>query len=159
VSFPGRSERTLGDFVTAIEKGPDGYGNRDEWFRMIFAFHYLYPLDESHPRFASLRRSLQTAERMGSTVVLYITPVNYDAGRELLGPPFDESVAGMIEASLRTVKESVTSPDSVVIEDLSALLPAGDFFIDREVLGHINEFGRMKVADALAASVKRVLRT
>jgi hypothetical protein len=156
VDYPGREERTVGDFVDAVSRGHDD-GNRDEWFRMIWSFHFLFPLDVHAPRFESLRAAVQSATAMGADVLVYVTPANHEAGLRLLGPAFDEALGTKVAAVRASVTAAVAGPGGADLLDWSRTLSPSDFFIDDEVLSHLNEFGRDRLADLLVEAIRERL--
>lgn len=155
VHYVGRPEATIGDFLGAIERGRrDTPEDRRRWLELIFTFHYLYELDERHPRFASLAAAIATCRDMGVALVIYVTPVNHEAGRELLGPDFEGAVRQITGAVRRVVEEAALGSDRIVLEDWSMAMPPDLFLTSTEVLGHLNDLGRRKLASALATRAR-----
>lgn len=151
VAYPGRTERTIGDFVASINAPDDVHD--EAWFRTIWAFHFLFPVEPANPRFRSLADAVGTAARMGVPIVVYLSPANHTAGRALLGEAFDDSLRAKVEAA-RSVVLDAGKNAAVSFQDWTTLLPASDFFIEREVLSHLNEFGRRRLVERLVPLVQ-----
>ncbi len=152
VAYPGRSERSVGDFVRVLaerREATDLY----TWLRTAFAFHFLFPLANDHERLVSLANVIGMAETIGCTVVAYLVPANHVAGIELLGDAYDDALREKAAIVSDVCRRATNAPGRLILHDWTRLLPPEDFFIRYEVLSHIGDTGRRKLAARVAESV------
>jgi len=153
VTFPGRPERTVGDYIDVILTTPSDEASRAERFRSIFAYHFASGSDEAPLR--ALDGAIRVANSFGATVLGHFSPLNYQAGTRLLGPSFDEMILSRTKV-LSEVCHKAAGANGIVLKDLSKLLPSSEFFYDTDPTEHYDEFGRRKLAKILGQSIAQV---
>lgn len=144
---------TVGDLIDLIATAPETKAERRERMRAVFAYHWLP--GEDLGRLAGLGEAVGIAERFGARIVGQLTPINYQAGRELLGPAFDRVVADFRSASIQACTDSIGNPENLLLEDLTHLLPSEDFFYRTDPTEHFGEIGRLAVARHMARVISR----
>jgi hypothetical protein len=156
VSNPILPGRTIGEICEVIARPSQTDQDRIERQRVIFAFHYLHALDGTHPRLTAVHDAVRTATTLGIPVVVYVVPINYEAGRELLGASFTERLADNVTVISRVV-ERASGPPGTEFFDWSTLLGPEAFFHRFEPTEHLNEHGRRTLADHIAAAARQRL--
>lgn len=156
VAYPGRQERTVGDFVASLSHIPPAGEGRADWISTAFAFHFLFPLGPDNPRLRALKQTIARAQEFGAAVLVYVAPANHEAGIEFAGREFDTSLATKVETIRRACLDAAQD-GSVAICDWSRLLRPADFFVRDELLSHMNERGRSKLAAQVANEIRELL--
>lgn len=126
-------------------------------YQQIFAFHYTCPLDPGHHRLATLREIFALLERIGAAAFLYLTPINYEGGQEYVGKDFLEAFlrnVGVVTDLVAPYEET----GRVCLVDYSTSLPSSCFFHDEYACEHLNEAGRVSLAQNISAEVLRMLQ-
>lgn len=147
VSCPGRPQATIADYVRRIATRTDDPEAALERSRDIFAFHYLSTTVNPSRRVHSVRALLGTCQQLGCKVFCYLTPVNHEAGRRLLGRQFADATASTVAAFQEAAYSEQLPPNFFAFRDWTELLPAGSFFHDLDPTEHLNEEGRTQLAD------------
>ena len=158
VAYPGRAERTVGDFVRALHEAPTSVEERRAWLQTAFAFHFLYPLVPHNERLASLAETIRLATAAGCAVVAYLVPANHQAGADLLGDDYENALAEKSAIIVRACDAATVSAELLTLENWTRLLTPDEFFIPYDVLSHINESGRRKLAPLVARCVDRAAK-
>ncbi|MBP9815544.1 MAG: hypothetical protein KBC63_04465 [Candidatus Levybacteria bacterium] len=115
------------------------------------AAYYLYTLTKNHKNLHALKESVKVLKESNVSVLFYITPIDYEEGREHYNNDFDKTV----RSNIKTVKEALGG-EGVVILDLSYRLPSSSFawqgigYINE----HLNDHGRKFVAKEIARNIK-----
>ena len=95
---------------------------------------------------------LETAQRLkraGVPALFYLTPIDVEGGRQLVG----EALPANVAANSRVIMDALARSGASCL-DLTTLLPE-DRFVDREyACEHLDLAGRRRVAEALAGAVK-----
>ena len=155
VACKWRSEDTIGEYLDMIATSPADAAARHERLRDVFAFHWL-PGDNVE-RLAWLAEAVQVADGFGARIVGHMSPINYEAGRRFVGPSFDDLIAGRVDAARRVCEDSVGDSGHLTVDDLTHLLPSDRFFYPADPTEHYDEIGRARVANRIAASVRRAI--
>ncbi len=111
------------------------------------AADYLTMIDREHPRLEALVRIQERDDR--PPVLFYLTPTDVESGRSLLGPVFDLRV----RANVATLVGTLRSAGGDVI-DWSELLSRHSFSESRVINEHLNDSGRMILAEEIAAAIR-----
>ncbi len=157
VCYPLSGIDRVGDFAKVIARKPTDVSAAQRRWREIFIFHYLHPLAADHRQMRALRRLLRHLRALDARVAAYLTPVNYQAGVRLVGEAFTAGVAETVSRVLSLMAEeggetpSGSREQPLVVADWSVLLPEDCFFHRNEPTEHLNEKGRRRLADAVAA--------
>lgn len=152
VTYPETSLRKIGQFQKIIETP---YTTEDERvFRLkhIFIFHYMHLLFPDHPKLTYLRRILDLLMKRGIQAVIYVTPINYQAGQKYAGDMFLE----IIKANCLTIKNTLESrlkSQNFSYNNFSQIFTSEKFFNMNCATEHLNENGRMELAKMIASDV------
>jgi hypothetical protein len=133
---------------TTVDFGVLGHGAAPAHAAQIQG-RYQYRLKLGHRRLTSFVDIACLLVEHGITPVLYITPIDCQAGERYHGGPFMEQVAenvGTIQAALGQVGASAL--------DLSHLCKTEEFCYMDFVNEHLDEKGRRRVAERLAEAVR-----
>lgn len=145
--------RTVGEAIDLFATKPDGGAALQARMRAVFAYHWAPGQDMQ--RLVELGEALKIAEGFGARVVGQMTPANYQAGRELLGSDFDRLFSDYVSMTAKFCTDAVADPGNLLLEDLTQLLPAKEFFYPTDPTEHFGEVGRAAVARRMARLVKQ----
>jgi hypothetical protein len=116
-------------------------------YRELFAWHYAYAFDESHPKLVALREAIALIGKMNATAICYLTPINVEAGLDLHGRRFREVVAALAERIAGSLAPTLDAGGHR-FADFSATLGREFFFKNNLATEHLNARGRDKLAAA-----------
>uniref|UniRef100_Q07IR4 SGNH/GDSL hydrolase family protein n=1 Tax=Rhodopseudomonas palustris (strain BisA53) TaxID=316055 RepID=Q07IR4_RHOP5 len=116
-------------------------------YRELFAWHYAYAFDESHPKLLALRDAITLIGKMNATAVCYLTPINVEAGLDVHGRRFQDVAAALAERIARALAPALDAGGHR-FADLSAALGREFFFKNNLATEHLNARGRDKLAAA-----------
>jgi hypothetical protein len=88
---------------------------------------------------------------MGAEPIVYLTPINCMLAKELDGP----AAAEIIGQNAAAIRQALSS-ESVTIVDMTTTLAAERFFESPRLTTHYDAAGRMRIAEALGAQIKRM---
>jgi len=114
-----------------------------------FTYNYLFALDKSHKGLASLKNIVHLTQQHNITLVMYITPLNYQNGEKYVGDAF----VPLIEHNVDIIKETVKS-NRGTIYDFTFLLNSSEFSYDYIPDEHLNEAGKLHLAHAVALALQ-----
>jgi hypothetical protein len=152
VQYPLTSFSTIGDFRKIIDSVPETETQKANRLKQIFIFHYMHPLESRHPHLLILNETLRLLKHLNMMVLIYVTPINYQAGKKYVGANFLKS----IKKNLNLVQQLFvinqrTTP--ILYQDYSTLLSSHYFFHDDNATEHLNEEGRKILSCKLTDSV------
>ncbi len=156
VNYPASALDRVGYFRLLIQSRPVTSYQKSLRTREIFVFHYMHPLEPKHRKLQYIERSLRLLLDQGILPVLYVTPINYQAGLRYVGESFVEVVAENVDILFHLLKPYVDD-GSIMYLDYSRLLDSEYFFHRDLATEHLNERGRRVLADHLTRQVLRVL--
>lgn len=142
----------LGQFRSIIKQKPQLEEQKRFRLKHLFIFHYTHPLQPNHRKVVSLEATLKLLNDMGVGTVVYITPINYEAGEKHVGSEFVKS----LESNVKVISNLVTSYCSrgrMIFLDCSALLSAEHFFHKDSSVEHLNQEGRKILAQTISKAV------
>lgn len=145
--------RTVGEAIDLFATRPADGSAPETRMRAVFAYHWV-PGDDME-RLVQLGEAVKTAEGFGARVVGQMTPANYEAGHNLLGPAFDRVFSDCASMTAKVCTDAISDPENLLLEDLSRLLPAKEFFYPTDPTEHFGEVGRAAVARRMARVVRR----
>uniref|UniRef100_I2Q731 Uncharacterized protein n=1 Tax=Desulfovibrio sp. U5L TaxID=596152 RepID=I2Q731_9BACT len=129
------------DFFEGIGSGLD---EEDRARGRHFVENYIFDIDLQHPMLQSLLQTATQFKSSGTKVVFYITPIDVQGGKSLVGPDFEP----IIKKNVKVIKEALAEI-GVDCLDMSSDLPT-DRFVDREyACEHLDFAGRAHVASRL----------
>lgn len=153
-NFHGTNLRAMGDFLQfKLQKPVDPEAIRERR-RLMFIFHYLYEFSGGHPLLTSLGGMLRLIATMDVNVVFYLTPVNYQAGIEYVGPEFTV-VLNEHKKVIINFMNSMFVGRNCVLHDFSTLLGSDAFFQPHIANEHLNEHGRAVLAAAISDAMQQ----
>ena len=140
------------DQIKNIPPDPEGKIHRR---KQIYIFHYLNQLQPTHRKLEYLGKILDLLNDLKIHLLLYITPITYEGGTRHIGDGFTK----IIRSNAAIVQEYVhpwLKTDRVSFMDLQELLASEYFFHIDELTEHLNQSGRMKLAQALVCEIEKV---
>ncbi len=171
VHLPSGEIRLIGEFLEVIASRVHKKSGK-EWeirLRDIFAFHYMYNLYSTHRKLRYLGTAVKNLHRMGIGVGLYITPINYRAGKKYVGGYFEKCVSSnvtIIEKYLRSfgvkkIKGSELTQGSckglgAAMLNLAFECNELDFFTPHNASEHVRYTARKSLAKQIALLAKAV---
>ncbi len=125
----------------------------EENMRKQIILRYMSKVTPQHHKLQAMLRIVETDAASDMDVLFYLTPVDYETGNAYLGDRFKEHIA-----ENATVVKSLLEAQGVQPLDLSLDLGA-DQFCWRSVYPneHLNEKGRLYVAERLAEALRQRL--
>lgn len=128
---------------------PPGLSPEELDRRRHFIENYMTHVTPEHPMLGYLLDTAHRLERAGVAVLFYLTPIDVEGGRQLVG----EALPANVAANSHVIMDALARSGASCL-DLTALLPE-DRFVDREyACEHLDLAGRRRVAGALAGAVK-----
>jgi hypothetical protein len=120
----------------------------------IFIFHYTHELFPDHHKLIFLKKIMALLQEMNVYGVLYVSPINVDAGNKYVGKAFSETLRANVAVVKETVADVLMS-DSCLFLDYSELLSSKYFFHEDEATEHLNQDGRKILASLVIAEVQK----
>ncbi len=134
----------------------------------LFIYFYLYYLESSHKELIKLEQILDLVIKLRIRILLYFTPINCKAAIECVGNDFKTT----LRKNVLTVKQAIESKGGMFIgeddegEDLpegkhifcfdwSELFNPSFFFHHQSMNEHLNEKGRMRIADRFGDLIQK----
>jgi len=112
----------------------------------VLTIQYNATLTPAHRQVEAMMQLSAAAERMGSALLFYVTPIDYELGGQAVGERFARTVAKNI-----VVIHTLLEPQEVHFLDFSQLLPSKHFPHSRAGYNeHLDDKGREAVTEALA---------
>jgi hypothetical protein len=156
VDFPGTPFRKVGDFLRLISAPTQCSDEAARRKQALFMFHYMSPLDEGHDKLRALRAAVDVALSAGSALVVYLTPINFQAGIQFAGRGFSERVASNARLIRNSFDRTVAGRTAKFL-DLSAILGRSMFFDTDSATEHLNQAGREHLSREVCAAVNHLL--
>lgn len=155
VKYPLTAFDTIGQFRLVINGKP----RTEEQFRFrkkqIFIFHYLHKLSVAHPKIKALTQLVKKISAWDVRLLIYITPVNSQAGDRYVGDQFSELFKANIQVIHKILNPYLSSKMKLL--DLSSVLPPDDFFNPGDPTEHLNENGRLFLASKLFETISAMM--
>lgn len=134
-----------------IPQDPEGKFYRR---KQLYIFHYLNELHADHRRLTSFIKIMDLLKELKINVLTYITSINYQGAIRYVGEGFIERVRSNADLVKGIVQPYIDS-GQVCFLDLQEYLTSENFFHMDELTEHLNQFGRIKIAQALAQEIKK----
>lgn len=148
VKYPLTELNRIGQFRSMIASKPKSEDQKKYRLRQIFIYHYMKPLDDDHPKIKALEECVCMLSVLQIPIVLYVTPINWEAGRKYVGQEFIETVRSNVSMISNRLPHHQTD-NKIRFGDFSTLLKAGCFFSDDNATEHLNQQGRTQLADEI----------
>ena len=114
-----------------------------------FILHYMYQLTPEHRRLQSLRHMAEALARAGVHLILFVSPLDMEAGQKSLGADFGTRV----QQNIAVIRSALVSTGAELI-DLVAVVPDDDFDYVNYPTEHLKGAGRRQVANRVAGAVR-----
>jgi hypothetical protein len=148
-SYDALFEKLNADREALLAAPPPGLSPEEQDRRRHFIENYMTHVTPEHPMLGYLLDTAHRLERAGVAVLFYLTPIDIEGGRQLVG----EALPANVAANGRVIVESLARSGASCL-DLTTLLPE-ERFVDREyACEHLDLAGRRRVAEALAETLK-----
>jgi hypothetical protein len=144
------------DFTKIIKSHPIDPAKKIERLRTLFKFHYLYHLSDFDIQLGNLKSCVDVSSGICRKVFVYCTPVNYQAGVELLGDDFIQTILEITNKISMLIKKN-EQQQKLLFCDYSMLLDRDCFFHSYDATEHLNEKGRNILAGHLADRINSSL--
>ncbi|HNA89349.1 MAG TPA: hypothetical protein PK989_08590 [Anaerolineales bacterium] len=155
--FPFTSLKRLGEFQNIINDSPATEEEKAFRKKQIFIFHYLHPLSDSHPKLTLLPRIIDLCRSLNIHLLIYVTPVNYQAGERYIGKEFLNLLSANVNVVRQKVDSTYKEPPHYL--DLSLALSSDAFFHADEASEHLNQHGRAQLAEIISNEIMRMDKT
>lgn len=124
----------------------------EQKIRKKFIYQYLYNLNSTHRKLASLNKTINNYKNCGVKPIIYITPIDYQNGAKYLGQSFTEIVDNNIQVILSVGKENLMQ-----INDLSFSLDSKYFTYYLNPSEHLDQYGRKFIAENISKEAENLL--
>ncbi|HND50237.1 MAG TPA: hypothetical protein PLL95_16840 [Anaerolineales bacterium] len=157
LDLPFTDMTRIWQFLDLINNTPPDPEGKFQRRRQIYIFHYLNALRSNHRRLQDLARILDLLDELNIQVLMYSTPVNYQGAIRHVGEGFVDGIRGNM-ATLLSVIHPYLREGQVCFFDLQEYLTSDDFFHVDEMTEHLNQSGRLKLAQRLASEIKEMMK-
>lgn len=154
LDLPYTGLKRLGQFLDLINNIPPDPEGKFHRRRQIYILHYLNALSRDHRRLEYLGKTLDLLNELNVRALLYITPINYEGGARHVGDGFMDIVRSNV-AVVRDFICPYLENGWVRFLDLQEYLTSDHFFHADELTEHLNQTGRMKLAQALIHEIEK----
>jgi hypothetical protein len=152
VNCPLSRHATAGEFRELIHSAPEGIPQRNERAREIFNFHYACAFAHDHRKARELARSVELLTKLRCNTLVYLTPINVEAGTRLAGTEWLSAVKENVRRILEVL--GGTSSAWLRVRDWSDVFSSAHFFHDDLATEHLNQQGRAALAGLVAAELE-----
>lgn len=149
VKYALTDKSRIGQFRTAITSKPTSEQQRRSRLRDIFIYHYTYPLTSDHRKLVALGDCVRTLAGLNIPLMVYCTPINWQAGVRYVGKDFVTAVRENRD-TIASGLSGYARDTRTRFADFSMLLGSDCFFSDHDPTEHLNERGRWRLTDELA---------
>lgn len=150
VSYPLSALNRIGQFSGIIHSNSGTQEEKQVRLRHLFIFHYTHPLQADHPKVAFLEDALSVLSEMSAKSLVYVTPINYQAGEKYVGGDFVKILDSNVSIVAK-LAQSYRFGEPRVFVDCSKLLSSEYFFHEDCSTEHLNQGGRALLAQTIAA--------
>lgn len=148
VKYPLTELNRIGQFRSMIASKSKNENQKLSRLRQIFIYHYMHPLAEDHPKIKALEECVLMLSVLQIPLILYVTPINWEAGRKYVGREFIEAVKSNVNMISNRLSPHQMDK-KISFADFSILLEAGCFFSDDNATEHLNQQGRGRLTDEI----------
>jgi hypothetical protein len=141
INYPIVGFKLIGYFRKLIKSVPESDTERKFRLKNIFIFHYLHLLICHHTKLIAFDECIKLLHDMGIKTVVYVTPINWQAGEKYVGPGFVEKIKSNVKCVFDTVSASLDK-GALRFSDFSTLLDSDCFFSEDNATEHLNQKGR-----------------
>lgn len=156
LDLPFTELKRIGEFLDLIKNIPPDPEGKFYRRKQIYIFHYLNTLQSDHRRLQDLVRILGLLDELNIHVLMYSTPVNYQGAIRHVGKGFTDGIRANTATLLNVIRPYLKG--STRFRDLQEYLTSDDFFHADELTEHLNQSGRLKLAERLASEIKEMMK-
>lgn len=144
VSYPLTNSNRICQFRLIINGKPQTQEQFAYRKKQIFIFHYLHTLASEHPKLLHLLAIVRLLRELDINLLLYVTPINYQAGERYAGSEFTE----LLNKNTQVIRDALIPLESEMMKffDLSTSLASDKFFTLDDATEHLNQYGRAELA-------------
>lgn len=157
LDLPFTDIKRLGQFLNLIKNVPSDPEGKFYRRQQIYILHYLNSLKRNHRRLNYLVKILDLLSDLNIFTLMYITPINCEGAVRHIGEGFMDGVRTNAELLLDVVQPYLKDGQASLL-DLQEKLPSHDFFHADELTEHLNQSGRVKLAEMLVNEVKKIMK-
>jgi hypothetical protein len=157
VRFAGTTLDRIRQFRAVIAAKPSSEDGKTERWKTIFIYHYMYKLEPEHRTLLKIIELANCLLLQGIGLLIYITPVNYEAGKRYLGQLFDQTLAANVALIKNQLAGIGGSSGNILVADWSRMLGSKEFFHESDPTEHLNEQGRKHLAGAIVTAVHNLM--
>lgn len=128
------------------------YSDKNMKNQLIFSYMYGLSLSPQHRKLKALVETAKLLIRNNIKVIFYITPIDWETGEKYLPGEFLKQLRENTQLII-----SLLSMEGVEVLDISTVLPTNCFYWYLYPNEHLNQRGRMYVAEQLYLKLKQIL--
>ena len=147
VEYPLTDIDQIGKFQKVIEKKVQDGNEQIDRKRLIFIYHYLNKLTQNHELIKFFIRLIKVTKEANVKIFFYITPINIESGTEFVGKDFSQIVKNNINQLMDIFISN--QHKNVSLHNYYDLLTKESFFNNQIATEHLNESGRIKLANKI----------
>lgn len=153
IRYPMTDFDTIGKFRKLIDTHPGQTDEKKYRLKQIFIYHYMHKLKASNRKLRFFKKIDDYLSEKYIKHIFYLTPINYQAGIRIVGDYFNK----VIDQNINTVKKIIHVNKKrrfAVFKDYSKLFQSDLFFHSDLSTEHLNEKGRILLAEKIVSDVK-----
>lgn len=148
VNYIGSPYKYIHNFQNIVMSAPKTENDKIERKKIIFTYHYMNKIDQYHHKFKPFEDMVELCNKNKIKLFLYLTPINYEGGVKFVGKSFSDNLRSNAATVCNQILKSVKADlGALTIKDFSMLLTSDFFFNREETTEHLNENGRILLAE------------
>ncbi len=149
--YPLTSLKYFRQFNDLVNMKPVNDFESFERYRQIFIWHYLYPLTSSHRKFLLLKKIVELIKQQKSSLLTYITPINYIAAQKYIGIDFTK----IFQNNVQIIKNYFKCENNtkILFNNYSLLLDSEYFTHKNDTTEHLNQNGREIISQLICNQI------
>lgn len=151
--FPFTDLKRVGQYFDLVNNIPPDAEGKFHRRKQVYIIHYLKSLPREHRRLYELIKILDLLKELKICTLIYITPINFQGGVRHVGEGFMEGVRKNANL-VQDIVQPYALDGQIRFMDLQEYLTAEYFFHTDETTEHLNQSGRMKLAQVLAHEIE-----
>jgi len=141
VLYPNTFLNRVGQFRLLVNSRAETEEQKKFRLAHVFIFHYMHTLLPTHRKLVLLHKILEIFQEIDVSALIYITPINYQAGNKYVGESFSKKIKLNVDTVLTVLGKCLTS-SKFIFWDASMLLQS-DSFVHNDIANeHLNQAGR-----------------
>lgn len=156
VKYPLSPYNKIGEFLDLIRSNPTDAEEIRFRKKQIFVFHYAFPLERNHRNLLALEDTIRLLRQSNIKVLIYLVPINIQAGARLVGPEFVKQVKANTSL-LSGVLSPYVGDGRIRYADWSTEFSEAHFFHDSFATEHLNQAGRLALTQLIVNDVSQFM--